>query len=220
MIFTIAAAADLARQCAPGVAVETMLSVIHTESRFNSLAIGVNRGGRSKPKPRSYAEAVNTAYALIRAGYNIDLGLGQINSANLRRLNLSIEDAFDPCRSLTAAATVLTANYLRVLPRSQSTQHALATALSMYNTGKEWRGFTNGYVGRVYGSAGTVVPSIAGLPKLAPPSTVLAMNRPSDFGAVARRADPQPAPPVRLPEEGPPAREAPAASVQGVMVFQ
>ncbi|MEG3170550.1 lytic transglycosylase domain-containing protein [Sphingomonas sp. LB3N6] len=118
-----------------------MLSVIHTESRFNSLAIGVNRGGRSKPKPRSYAEAVNTAYALIRAGYNIDLGLGQINSANLRRLNLSIEDAFDPCRSLTAAATVLTANYLRVLPRSQSTQHALATALSMYNTGREWRGF-------------------------------------------------------------------------------
>ena len=220
MIFKIAAAADLARQCAPGVAVETMLSVIHTESRFNSLAIGVNRGGRSKPKPRSYAEAVNTAYALIRAGYNIDLGLGQINSANLRRLNLSIEDAFDPCRSLAAAATVLTGNYLRVLPRSQSTQHALATALSMYNTGKEWRGFANGYVGRVYGSAGTIVPSIAGLPKLAPPSTVLAMNRPADFGAVARRADPQPAPPARPSEEGPPARVAPASDVQSVMVFQ
>jgi type IV secretion system protein VirB1 len=90
----------------------------------------------------------------------------------------------------------------------------------MYNTGKEWRGFANGYVGRVYGSAGTIVPSIAGLPKLAPPSTVLAMNRPADFGAVARRADPQPAPPARPSEEGPPARVAPASDVQSVMVFQ
>ncbi len=220
MILTIAAAADLARQCAPGVAVETMLSVVHTESRFNTLAIGVNRGGRSKPKPRTYAEAVTTAYALIRAGYNIDLGLGQINSSNLRKLNLSVEDAFDPCRSLTAAATILTANYLRALPRSQSTQHALATALSVYNTGREWRGFTNGYVGRVYGSAGTIVPGLSGLPQLPQSSPVLAMNRPSDFGAVARRVDPQPAPSSSVQDVAAPARGGSTDRVQGVMVFQ
>lgn len=219
MILTIAAAADLARQCVPGVAVETMLSVVHTESKFNTLAIGVNRGGRAKPKPRTYAEAVTTAYALIRAGYNIDLGLGQINSANLRKLNLSVEDAFDACRSLEAAGTILTANYLRALPRAQSPQHALATALSVYNTGREWRGFTNGYVARVYGSAGTIVPGLAGLPKL-PPSPVLAMNRPSDFGAVARRADPQPAPPTRGQQEAAPVREVSPVRASSVMVFQ
>jgi type IV secretion system protein VirB1 len=141
VIFTIAAAADLARQCAPGVAVETMLSVIHTESRFNSLAIGVNRGGGSRPKPRSYAEAVTTAYALIRAGYNIDLGLGQINSSNLRRLNLSVEDAFDPCRSVEAAGRVLTENYRRALPRAQSTQHALACTARPGQSFRACRGF-------------------------------------------------------------------------------
>jgi type IV secretion system protein VirB1 len=217
VILTIVAAADLARRCAPNVAVETMLSVVHTESKFNTLAIGVNRGGRTKPKPRTYAEAVTTAYALIRAGYNIDLGLGQINSANLRKLNLSVEDAFDGCRSLEAAGKILTANYLQALPRAPSPQHALATALSVYNTGKQWRGFTNGYVGRVYGSAGTIVPGLAGLPPSAP---VLAMNRPSDFGAVARRVDPQPAPPTRGQQGAAPDREASPDPASSVMVFQ
>lgn len=219
MIFTIAAAADLARQCAPGVAVETMLSVIHTESRFNSLAIGVNRGGRAAPKPRTQAEAIATAYSLIRAGYNIDLGLGQINSSNLRRLNLSVEDAFDPCRSLAASATVLTANYLRALPRAQSTQHALATALSVYNTGKEWRGFSNGYVGRVYGSAGAIVPGLAGLPKLRVDPSIYAASAPTDFRADARRAEPQPAPPTRG-QEVTPARDDAPVRAESVMVFQ
>lgn len=219
MILTIAAAADLARQCAPGVAVETMLSVVYTESRFNTLAIGINRGGSAKPRPRTYAEAVTTAYALIRAGYNIDLGLGQINSSNLRKLNLSIEDAFDPCRSLAAAATILTANYLRALPRSQSTQHALATALSIYNTGKEWRGFTNGYVGRVYGSAGTIVPGLSGLPKVQP-SPVPATSRPSDFGPVSGRTNLQLASSSSAQVEAAPPGRSLNLRVRDVMVFQ
>jgi soluble lytic murein transglycosylase-like protein len=72
---------------------------------------------------------------LIRQGYNIDLGLGQINSANLGWLGLSVEDAFEPCRNLAAAARVLTTNYQSVAHSAQSSDHAIATALSLYNTG-------------------------------------------------------------------------------------
>ena len=102
------------------------------------------------------------AHRLIRQGYNIDLGLGQINSANLGWLGLSVEDAFEPCRNLAAAARVLATNYQAVARFAPSPDHAIATALSLYNTGDRRRGFRNGYVARVYASASTIIPLIRG----------------------------------------------------------
>src|SRR3546814_12879796 len=92
-------------------------------------------------------------------GYNIDLGLGQINSANLGWLGLSVENAFEPCSNLAAAARVLATNYQAVARLAPSRDHAIATALSMYNTGDRQRGFRNGYVARVYASASAVIRS-------------------------------------------------------------
>jgi type IV secretion system protein VirB1 len=160
VILELATVVGLAQQCAPSVAVETLVSVVHTESHFNPYAIGVNAKGVAAPNPSDRVSAAAAARSLIARGYNIDLGLGQINSANLRWLGLSVDDAFDPCRNLAAAARVLASNYLSVARSSPSTEVAIATAMSMYNTGSRSRGFRNGYVGRVYASSSIVVPAI------------------------------------------------------------
>jgi len=162
MILDVASLLALADSCAPSVAPETLISIVHTESRFNTLAIGVNSPGARKPTPATRVQAIAAARSLIRQGYNIDLGLGQINSANLGWLGLSVEDAFEPCHNLAAAARVLTTNYQSVARFAPSPDHAIATALSLYNTGDRRRGFRNGYVARVYASASTVIPLIRG----------------------------------------------------------
>lgn len=171
MILDIATVVALAHQCAPSVAAETLVSVVHTESHFNPYAIGINAKGVAAPDPASRASAAAAARRLIARGYNIDLGLGQINSANLKWLGLSVEDAFDPCRNLAAAARVLSGNYLSVVRSSPTTEAAIATAVSMYNTGSRSRGFGNGYVGRVYASSTVVVPAIRHGPAPAMPTT-------------------------------------------------
>jgi type IV secretion system protein VirB1 len=160
MILDVATLLSLAGACAPTVAPETLISIVHTESRFNSLAIGVNSPGVRAAKPATKAQAIAAARSLIGRGYNIDLGLGQINSANLGWLGLSVENAFEPCSNLAAAARVLATNYQAVARLAPSRDQAIATALSLYNTGDRQRGFRNGYVARVYASASAVIPLI------------------------------------------------------------
>ena len=160
MLLSLAAALSLAQRCAPGVAPETLLSVAHAESGFDPLSIGVNGPRPQALHPATPAAAAAMAGRLLAAGRNLDLGIAQINVRTLRRLNLSVADAFDPCLNLAAAARVLTANYQGAAPRAASTQAALRVALSLYNTGDPQRGFRNGYVGRVDASAARVVPAL------------------------------------------------------------
>ena len=143
---------SLLSQCAPQVAPSTLAAIVSVESRGNPYAIGVNRG-RQVRQPTSTAEAVALAKRLLARGANIDLGLGQINSSNLRWLGLSVEAAFDPCSNLAAAARVLTGNYRRAV--ALGIQAPLGAALSAYNTGSMQRGYRNGYVAKVYRAAGT-----------------------------------------------------------------
>jgi type IV secretion system protein VirB1 len=160
VILEFATALTLARQCAPAIAPETMLSIVKAESGFNPLALNVN-GAAAPPPPQDKSQAIRDATALIAQGRSVDLGLAQINSRNLGWLGLSIADAFDPCRNLAAAAKVLEAGYVsaaRVAPQ----QTALRMAFSAYNTGDHARGFRNGYVARVESAAGKIIPAIGG----------------------------------------------------------
>ncbi len=143
----------LSQSCAPSVAPQTLAAIAHVESRFQPLAIGVNRGPPLPRRPRSPEEAAATARRLLASGTNLDLGLAQINSDNLGWLGLSVEEAFDPCRNLQAAATVLTAGYRPAGGGREPRQAALRTALSRYNTGHPTRGLRNGYVARVEAAA-------------------------------------------------------------------
>lgn len=163
MILQLASVVALAQQCAPSVAPETLVSVVHTESKFDTLAIGVNARGIRAEVPATPTAAARIARSLIAKGYNIDLGLGQINSANLRWLGLSVEDTFDPCRNLAAAARVLSSNFLYAARTQGSSARAISVALSMYNTGSQARGFGNGYVARVYASSAVIIPAMRGL---------------------------------------------------------
>lgn len=148
-----AAVLALAVRCAPGVAPKTMLAVAQAESGLNPNAIGVNRAAPLSRPPLSRPEAVAVARRMLAAGGNLDLGLAQINSANLARLGLTLEEAFDPCRNLAAAGQVLAEDYGAAHTAMVTPQTALRAALSLYNTGDETHGFRNGYVARVLAAA-------------------------------------------------------------------
>lgn len=149
-VLTEAAFLALALDCASTVAPDTMLPIARVESAFNTLAIHDNTAKRSFA-PETEQDAVTIATNLIVAqGHSVDLGLMQINSANLPRLSMSIPEAFDACKSIKAGARVL----------SEAYQSALRAALSVYNTGDRQRGFANGYVARIE-QAASRVPSLA-----------------------------------------------------------
>ena len=146
--------ATLAQQCAPTIATETIAAVVSHESRTNRFAIGINGGTRISRQPVNEAEAVKTAQTLLGMGLSIDLGLAQINSANLARLGLTVEQVFDPCTNLHAAERVLRGCYDPAARQFGYGQVALQAALSCYNTGDYARGLSNGYVSNVYRMAG------------------------------------------------------------------
>jgi type IV secretion system protein VirB1 len=152
MIYDGAAIMMLASQCAPSVAPQTVAAIVRTESRGHQFALNVN-GGKQPTAQSNATDAAATARRYINAGYSVDLGLGQINSRNLRGLGLTLETIFEPCTNIAALGTILSANYKSVRP-GRDPQEALRMALSMYNTGSSSRGFANGYVGKVVVSAG------------------------------------------------------------------
>lgn len=176
----------LAERCAPQVAAETLAAVAWTESRFDPLAIGVNSGGRPPARPGSAEEAARIARRFIERGANIDLGVAQINSANLARLGLTPETAFDPCRNLRAAATVLLEGYRPAGPSRTERQAALRVALSRYNTGHPGRGFRNGYVAKVERAA----LRLHGRALRAGPPTPPSLSPPPGDSAPARAPEP------------------------------
>ena len=96
VIVALASFVQLAAQCAPSVHVDTLAAVARAESRFETNAINDNSARRQyAPPDRAAASAI--AVRLIALGHSVDLGIMQINSANLHGLGLSVADAFDPC---------------------------------------------------------------------------------------------------------------------------
>ncbi|MEA2754399.1 MAG: type secretion system protein VirB1 [Aliidongia sp.] len=164
---TIPAFDDIADRCAPAVAPETLAAVAGAESGFFRLAVHDNTTGASV-RSDSEADAIGTASRLIDAGHSLDLGLMQINMANFALLGLTVETAFQPCRSVAAAAWLLSEGYVGGATHAEQ-QAALRAALSQYNTGDPVRGFANGYVARIERSARHLVPALdPAAPSIAP----------------------------------------------------
>ena len=55
--------------------------------------------------------------------------------------------AFDACTNITIGSTILNADYVQALQTSKVPSDALWRALSLYNSGSDWRGL--GYANRV-----------------------------------------------------------------------
>lgn len=202
MAYSAAAILALASQCAPSVAPETVLAIVQTESSGDPFALNVN-GGRQPARQNNAADAAVTAQRFVAAGYSVDLGLGQINSRNMRWLGLTWETVFDPCTNVAALARVLTTNY-NAVRAGRDPQTALRVALSMYNTGSQTRGFRNGYVAKVVGNAGVAnapasYTSTFPAPASAAPATgdLRELLTKENTALQAPAASPRPAPPPK-----------------------
>jgi type IV secretion system protein VirB1 len=123
---TIQAALSIAVACAPSVDPHMIVAIGQHESGLDPLTIHDNTAGRLMHGERVSAVAAQ----LVAAGHSVDLGLMQINSANLGMLGLPLRDAFEACQSMEAAAKLL-------------------ALFSKYNTGSPARGIANGYAMRV-----------------------------------------------------------------------
>jgi type IV secretion system protein VirB1 len=125
----------------------TLRAVAQVESRFEPLAIRDNNT-REAWAPANLAAALTLAEDKLKRGHSLDLGIMQINSANLPSLGIGLADAFDPCRSVNAAQRILLSD---AATGSSETEHqaAILITLSRYNTGRPLAGIANGYVDRV-----------------------------------------------------------------------
>lgn len=200
----IALLTQLARTCDPAVAPGTQVAVAAAESGFDPLAIRDNTA-HMVWRPRDRRKALLLAEELIGAGHRLDLGLMQIDSANLARLHLTVSQAFEPCAALHAAGRLLIADYKPVGAGGgvapALAQRALRAALSRYNTGDPVRGFQNGYVARVEAAARYVVPEIAVLhaPTGQPPGQARWLK--ADRGLKAHAPPNRPAPETSVPPD-------------------
>jgi type IV secretion system protein VirB1 len=137
---------DLAQQCAPQVATETLAAIVSVESGFQPFAIRINTDRPLAEQPNTRAEAIETATILISAGQDIDLGLGGINSGNLGRLGLSVSDTFDFCLNLKASAALLDGYYRAALQGGATAAQAETVMLrSYFGTGDASVGEMVGY---------------------------------------------------------------------------
>lgn len=136
-------------KCVYKVAPSTMYAIVKTESNGNPLAIGINGGARLKFQAKNYKQAVLWVNYLEVHGYNIDIGLAQVNIKNAHRYGFKAHDMLEPCHNLLLASFILYKNYIGALPLSINQNQALYKAISAYNTGNYQSGFDNGYVIRV-----------------------------------------------------------------------
>ena len=162
MIYDVPAITALARTCAPEIATEAVVPLVVTESGGDPLQINVNRGPRVRAGSVAQGAAIVRRY--VAAGYTVDVGLAQINSATFKRLGVTVEQAFEPCANLRLASAVLQQGF-GLASRYYAGLDAISATYSLYNTGTLTRGLRNGYVGRVW-SVATTMGSIDAPPTL------------------------------------------------------
>ncbi|WP_193067746.1 lytic transglycosylase domain-containing protein [Halomonas sp. 3D7M] len=131
---------SLVEECAPLVHPATMQTLVKNESSGNPYAIGVV-DLELVNQPQSKTEAIDAAKNLMDQGYNVSLGLGQINMHNFEALGLTVETAFEPCENLRASSEVLNNCFDRALDSYEKQQEALRAALSCYYSNNFTRGF-------------------------------------------------------------------------------
>jgi type IV secretion system protein VirB1 len=185
MILPLALLVHLSAVCAPQVASATLAAIARVESGLDPLAISDNTTHRLL-RPVNKSSAIALAQRLIAAGDSVDLGLMQINRANLGWLGLTLDEAFDPCDSLRAGAAVL-------------------TAISRYITGSPTQGFRNGYVARVIAAGHSGVPATSSPVTLPPSWLVFGTDSPKASSSQSWNVFPPSVGPARLADSSLPA---------------
>lgn len=126
-------------------------AIVKVESGGNPWAININ--SKNGVKLVYQAKTLEQAQAWVRwfaqNGYNIDIGLAQINIKNINKYKLDPTTFLEPCTNLAMAGKILKSNYDNASKSSSTSDDAIKKAISAYNTGNFRYGFANGYVGKV-----------------------------------------------------------------------
>ncbi|MFM2084792.1 MAG: hypothetical protein RLY95_1610 [Pseudomonadota bacterium] len=168
--------AELVLTCAPLIHPVTMHAVVQHESGGNYLALHDNTTGQTY-KPASLSEGKTVANQLVAQGHSVDIGFAQINSKNLPKLGVSVDQVMDPCTNLWAAQTIL-------LSAWRQSQGNLPQMLSIYNTGRSNSVVGMRYAASVYARAGAVSSKQKVLSAEDPRSSPL---KPKSFAAQAQK---------------------------------
>lgn len=168
-------AAALMSRCAPKVNYETLGAIVRTESSGQMYVLS-DDGPRGLPwsqrksmiqsiYPSDAKEAAAIAVSLIEKGHLVGIGLTQVNSQHLYRLNVSVEELLDPCRNLAVGSQILSDLYekAKASRRYANDQQSLGAAISAFNTGNFQDGFENGYVRKVLDNLRAGVPKITAI---------------------------------------------------------
>jgi type IV secretion system protein VirB1 len=188
--------ASLLNACAPNVGRRTMTAIVRVESGGNPLLIRDNTLDRTFA-PHDARQGVVWANQLIVLRHSIDLGISQINDANLPRLGMTVRDAFDPCVNVHGGATILASDYRAATNRFGPGQYALRRAIGAYNTGSLFAGY--GYIAKIVAAAGLRADDDFRVPELTsmtlpPPIAPLAPSvvAPPRRATARRRSTPDP----------------------------
>lgn len=128
-----------------------MSAIVKVESGGNPWAININskKGTRLLYQAKTEEQAQAWVRWFVANGYNIDIGIAQINIKNIQKNNLDPVSFLDPCTNLKMAGQILKSNYNTATKSSGNSDDAVKKAISAYNTGNFRYGFSNGYVGKV-----------------------------------------------------------------------
>ncbi len=148
---------QLLQICASKVSPVTMSAIVEGESGGYPWTINVNGLPDGSMRFPNKQAAIHAATHYIRMGYKVDMGIAQVDSENLGWLHLSIPKAFDPCRNIHAAQTILLDAYHAAGGAGVS---SLKGAFEAYNSGQVTG--DGHYAKVVYRNAGIEVPAIPG----------------------------------------------------------
>lgn len=139
--------------CAPYVAHNTIRAIVASETRFNPIAINLNKPYKLKYRAKNIKQAINWVNYLERHRYNFDVGLAQINIYNIHKYGYRAAQALNSCINLQLMQKVLQHDFKIAIKKGYSSDQALIKTISAYNTGNYYSGLTNGYVARVIKNA-------------------------------------------------------------------
>ena len=161
--FTVSEFATLVQRCAPNAAVSTMLAIARTESALRPYAVSINRPRKLAKSagypnaridltraPESPAEARRWAHWFRAHGFTTSIGIMQVNTEIAQHYGVSDSELFNPCVNVRVASQILGDAYSNANQQYRDPAHALASAISAYNTGNWRSGMSNGYVSQVY----------------------------------------------------------------------
>lgn len=182
-------------QCSdPYVHRSVMTAIVKVESGGNPLSININKKGI-----KLLAQAANEDQAkawirwFVANGYNIDIGLAQINIKNIQKSGKDPVLFLDPCTNLTMAGQILKANYQQATRTSNNSDDAVKKAISAYNTGNFRFGFSNGYVGKVIAKYNGQKINNSANYSMTPPLNIATTNGPGNYKAkIIKKSSGQP----------------------------